>query len=127
MYAIVDIETTGGSSANDRITEIAVLIHDGHKITDEFIILINPEREIPHYISALTGITNEMAADAPRFYEVARKIVELTDNKMFVAHNASTVRLSRKLVPGLKSYSPGFLCEELGIEIQNRVIRIIKF
>ena len=143
MYAIVDIETTGGSSANDKVTEIAVLIHDGHRITDEFITLINPEREIPGYITALTGITNEMVADAPRFYEVARNIVELTENKTFVAHNVSfdynfirsefrnlgykyqreqlcTVRLSRRLIPGLKSYSLGFLCGELGIEIHNR-------
>jgi DNA polymerase-3 subunit epsilon len=143
MYAIVDIETTGGSSECDRITEIAILIHDGHKITDKFITLINPEREIPQYITALTGITNEMVAGAPRFYEVARRIVELTDGKTFVAHNAGfdynfirnefrslgyryqreqlcTVRLSRKLVPGLKSYSLGSLCNELGIEIRDR-------
>jgi DNA polymerase-3 subunit epsilon len=143
MYAIVDIETTGGSSECDRITEIAILIHDGNKITDRFITLINPEREIPQYITALTGITNEMVAGAPKFYEVARRIVELTNEKIFVAHNAGfdynfirnefrslgyryqreqlcTVRLSRKLVPGLKSYSLGTLCNELGIEIRDR-------
>jgi DNA polymerase-3 subunit epsilon len=143
MYAIVDIETTGGSPATDKITEIAIIIHDGHKITDEFITLINPERNIPYNITALTGITNEMVADAPRFYEVARKIVELTEHKTFIAHNSSfdysfirsefrslgykfqrehlcTVKLSRKLIPGLKSYSLGTLCNELGIEIKNR-------
>ena len=143
MYAIVDIETTGGSSECDRITEIAILIHDGKKITDKYITLINPEREIPQYITALTGITNEMVAGAPKFYEVARRIVELTEGKTFVAHNSGfdynfirnefrslgyryqreqlcTVRLSRKLVPGLKSYSLGTLCNELGIEIRDR-------
>jgi DNA polymerase-3 subunit epsilon len=143
MYAIVDIETTGGSPASDKITEIAILIHDGQKITDEFITLINPERSIPYNITALTGITNEMVAEAPRFYEVARKIVELTENKTFVAHNSGfdysfirsefrslgyrfqrehlcTVKLSRKLIPGLKSYSLGTLCNELGIEINDR-------
>jgi DNA polymerase-3 subunit epsilon len=143
MYAIVDIETTGGSSEYDRITEIAILIHDGKKITDTFITLVNPEREIPQYITALTGITNEMVAGAPKFYEVARRIVELTENRTFVAHNAGfdynfirnefrslgyryqreqlcTVRLSRMLVPGLKSYSLGSLCNELGIEIRDR-------
>lgn len=143
MYAIVDIETTGGSPASDKITEIAIIIHDGRKITDEFTTLVNPERDIPYYITALTGITNEMVADAPKFYEVARKIVELTDQKTFVAHNSGfdysfirnefkslgykfqreqlcTVKLSRKLIPGLKSYSLGIICNELGIEIRNR-------
>jgi DNA polymerase-3 subunit epsilon len=143
MYAIIDIETTGGSSEYDRITEIAILIHDGKKVTDNFVTLINPEREIPQYITALTGITNEMVAGAPKFYEVAKRIVELTNEKIFVAHNAGfdysfirnefrslgyryqreqlcTVRLSRKLVPGLKSYSLGSLCNELGIEIKDR-------
>ena len=143
MYAIVDIETTGGSPATDKITEIAIIIHDGQKITDEFITLINPERNIPYHITALTGITNEMVADAPKFYEVARKIVELTEHKTFVAHNSSfdysfirsefrnlgykfqrehlcTVKLSRKLIPGLRSYSLGTLCNELGIEIVDR-------
>ncbi|UCH13969.1 MAG: GIY-YIG nuclease family protein [Bacteroidales bacterium] len=143
MYAIVDIETTGGSPATDKITEIAIIIHDGRKVTDEFTTLINPERDIPYYITALTGITNEMVADAPRFYEVARKIVELTDQKTFVAHNSSfdynfirnefkslgykfqreqlcTVKLSRKLIPGLRSYSLGTICNELDIEIHDR-------
>jgi len=143
MYAIIDIETTGGSPATDKITEIAIIIHDGYKITDKFITLINPERNIPYNITALTGITNEMVADAPKFYEVARKIVELTEHKTFVAHNSSfdysfirsefrslgykfqrehlcTVKLSRKLIPGLKSYSLGTLCNELGIKISDR-------
>jgi DNA polymerase-3 subunit epsilon len=143
MYAIVDIETTGGSADKDKITEIAILIHDGKKITDKFVTLINPEREIPQYITELTGITNEMVAGAPKFYEVARRIVEITEGRTFVAHNAGfdynfirnefrnlgyryqreqlcTVRLSRKLVPGLESYSLGSLCDELGIEIRDR-------
>ncbi len=143
MFAIVDIETTGGSTVTDKITEIAIIIHDGREITDEFVTLINPERNIPYHITALTGITNEMVADAPRFYEVARMIVELTENKTFVAHNSGfdysfirsefrslgykyqreqlcTVRLSRKLIPGLRSYSLGTLCSELGIEIVGR-------
>ena len=80
MYAIIDIETTGGSARLERITEIAVIIHDGTKITGEYSTLINPERNIPYFITALTGITNEMVEDAPRFFEVARKIVELTES-----------------------------------------------
>lgn len=143
MYAIVDIETTGGSARLEKITEIAIFIHDGTKIVEEYSTLINPERNIPYFITSLTGITNEMVEDAPRFYEVARKIVELTEGKTFVAHNArfdysflreefsalgynfrrpllDTVSLSRKLIPGHRSYSLGNLCKELGIEINGR-------
>ena len=143
MYTIVDIETTGGSPNTEKITEIAILLYDGEKVIQEYSTLINPEKEIPYYITALTGITNEMVATAPRFYEVAREIVELTKDHIFVAHNASfdysfirsefkqlgyefkrdqlcTVRLSRKLIPGLKSYSLGNLCDSLNIRIRNR-------
>jgi DNA polymerase-3 subunit epsilon len=143
MYAIVDIETTGGSPKTEKITEIAILLFDGNSIVHEFSTLINPEKEIPYYITALTGITNEMVATAPKFYEVAKDIVELTENKIFVAHNSSfdysflrnefrqlgyefkrdqlcTVRLSRKLIPGLKSYSLGKICDDLNIRIKDR-------
>lgn len=143
MYAIIDVETTGGSPRTQKITEIAIYLHDGQEITGEFITLINPEKNIPYNITALTGITNEMVADAPKFYEVARDIVNLTENKIIVAHNSNfdysfirhefkslgynfqreqlcTVKLSRKLIPGLRSYSLGTLCSELGIEITNR-------
>ena len=143
MYAIVDIETTGGSARLEKITEIAVYIHDGERIIDEYSTLINPERSIPYFITALTGISNEMVEDAPRFFEVAKKIVDITDGNIFVAHNArfdysfirqefsmlgysfkrpmlDTVSLSRKLLPGHKSYSLGNLCKDLGIEITGR-------
>jgi DNA polymerase III subunit epsilon len=143
MYAIIDIETTGGNPKTDKITEIAVLLHDGNTVVSEFSSLINPECRIPYHISALTGITNEMVADAPKFYEVARRLVELTENAVFVAHNVSfdygfvrtefkrlgfdytrdqlcTVRLSRKLIPGHRSYSLGRLCDELGIPVNGR-------
>lgn len=142
-HAIIDIETTGGSPQRDKITEIAILIHNGNKIIDEFVTLINPERFIPHFITNLTGITNEMVANAPKFYEVAKEIVKITEGKIFVAHNASfdyhfirnefknlgyrykkdvlcTVKLSRKLLPGMPSYSLGKLCDELQIKIDNR-------
>lgn len=143
MYAIIDIETTGGNPKTDKITEIAILIHDGNLVVREFSTLINPECNIPYHISALTGITNEMVAEAPRFYEIARDIVELTHNHIFVAHNVSfdygfvrsefrrlgfdykrdqlcTVRLARKIIPGHRSYSLGNLCEELNISINGR-------
>lgn len=143
MYSIIDIETTGGSSRSERITEIAIYIHDGQTITDEFVTLVNPERNIPYFITNLTGITNEMVENAPKFYEIAKKIVELTEGQIFVAHNArfdysfikeefkslgfnfrrsilDTVTLSRKLLPGHKSYSLGNICNDLGITINGR-------
>lgn len=142
-FAIVDIETTGGSASNSRITEIAIFLHDGEKIIDEFCTLINPECPIPPFISRLTGISDEMVENAPRFCDVAKEIVQLTDGAVFVAHNvafdynfirqefkslgynysrdyACTVRLSRKIIPGFKSYSLGNLCNNLNIGIENR-------
>jgi DNA polymerase-3 subunit epsilon len=143
MYAIIDIETTGGSARLEKITEIAVYQHDGKKITGEFSTLINPERNIPYFITNLTGITNEMVENAPKFYEVAKEIIELTKGRTFVAHNArfdysfireefkslgfnyrrsvlDTIALSRKLLPGHRSYSLGNLCKELSIHINGR-------
>lgn len=143
MYAIIDIETTGGSYKVEKITEIAVYVHDGQQIVDEFVSLINPEKLIPYYITQITGITNEMVATAPKFYEVAKKIVEITKGHYFVGHNVNfdysfvknefkmlgyeykrktlcTVRLSRKIIPGLKSYSLGNLCNDLKIPINDR-------
>ncbi len=143
MYAIIDIETTGGSARTERITEIAIYLHDGNSITGEFVSLVNPERNIPYFITNLTGISNEMVADAPRFFEIARQVVELTEGRTFVAHNAKfdysfirqefkslgfnykrnildTVALSRKLLPGRKSYSLGNICKNLRISINGR-------
>lgn len=143
MYAIIDIETTGQSALKGKITEIAIFIHDGVEIVDSFSSLINPECYIPQYITDLTGISNEMVREAPKFYEIARSIVEMTQDKVFVAHNVSfdyrfvqeefkrlgydyqrqtmcTVRLGRKFIPGHRSYSLGNICGELGIEINGR-------
>jgi DNA polymerase III subunit epsilon len=143
MYAIVDIETTGGYAAHHRITEIAVYHHDGLQITNSFHTLINPGRNIPYYITGLTGITSEMVCTAPDFGTIAKEVLSWLDGKVFVAHNAHfdysflkkefeqagltwnsrklcTVRLSRKIIPGLRSYSLGSLAASLGIEIQNR-------
>lgn len=143
MYAIIDIETTGQSSAKGKITEIAIFIHDGFAITDSFTSLINPECYIPGFITNLTGIDNEMVREAPKFYEIARKIVEITQDKIFVAHNVGfdykfiqeefkrlgydyqrptmcTVKMGRKFLPGHKSYSLGRICEELKISINGR-------
>lgn len=89
MYVIVDVETTGGTARHERITEVALFLFDGKTITDSFETLINPEKSIPLPITQLTGITNEMLQDAPKFCEVARKIYKMTENKIFVAHNAN--------------------------------------
>ena len=143
MFAIIDIETTGGNAAYDRITDISIILHDGLAITETFNTLINPERKIPYYITQLTGISNEMVAEAPKFFEIAKKIIDLTEGMIFVAHNVSfdynfvvqefkslgytykrdklcTVKLSRKLIPNKPSYSLGKLCEQLGIKIEDR-------
>ncbi len=143
LYAIVDIETTGMQVLEDRITEIAVYIHDGDTVIDSFHSLINPEKYIPDYISKLTGISNDMVVAAPRFFEIAKRLVEITEGKVFVAHNAHfdytfiknefkslgfnyqrktlcTVRLSRKVFPNLASYSLGKLCQTLNIPHQNQ-------
>jgi DNA polymerase III subunit epsilon len=140
LYAIVDIETTGSVATQDRITEIAIFKHDGKKIVDQYSTFVNPERSIPPFISNLTGITNEMVKDAPKFFEVAKDIIEFTTDCVFVAHNVNfdysfikkefnylsynymrktlcTVRLSRKLLPGHTSYSLGKLSKALDIEL----------
>ena len=142
-YAIVDIETTGGRAVRDKITEIAIVLHDGQKIVDKFETLLNPETTIPYGITELTGITQEMVAGAPKFYEVAKKIVEMTEGAIFVAHNVRfdytflreefkrlgytfsckqlcTVRLARKAFPGLPSYSLSNLIRHFDIKIENR-------
>lgn len=143
MYAIVDIETTGGHAAAHAITEIAIHVHDGTRVTKHFKTLINPGKKIPLYITALTGITNEMVATAPAFDEVADEIYELLHDNIFIAHSVNfdfsfikhylkqsgyelnvkklcTVRLSRKVFPGLPSYSLGNICRNLGIHINDR-------
>ena len=89
MYAIVDIETTGGYAAANGITEIAIHIFDGEKVTERFETLINPGQPIPYYIQSMTGITDKMVADAPGFEEVAEKIFQLLHDKIFIAHNVN--------------------------------------
>ncbi|WP_324670683.1 exonuclease domain-containing protein [Hymenobacter sp. GOD-10R] len=143
MYAIIDLETTGGQPTQDRITEVAIFIHDGTQVVHQFSTLLNPGRPIPFFITQLTGITDDMVRDAPKFHEVARKIVELTEGCVFVAHNVRfdysflkkefadlgynysrktlcTVRLSRSLIPGQPSYSLGKLCQNIGIPLEGR-------
>lgn len=143
MYAIVDIETTGGHASQFGITEIAVFIHDGNQVVKHFETLINPQQNIPSYITALTGINNAMVASAPIFEEIASDLFEILNGQIFIAHNVNfdysfihhhlkvagyelnvkklcTVRLGRKVFPGLPSYSLGKLCRTLDLPIENR-------
>jgi DNA polymerase III subunit epsilon len=143
VYAILDIETTGGKYNEEGITEIAIYKFDGHKVVDQFISLVNPEIPIQPFVVNLTGINNDMLRQAPKFYEVAKRIVEITEETIIVAHNASfdyrilktefsrlgfeferetlcTVELSKKLLPDVKSYSLGKLVRELGIPMSDR-------
>lgn len=143
MYAIVDIETTGGYADNHRITEIAIYHYDGLQITNAFHTLLNPGRKVPQFITGLTGITSKMVEEAPEFAEMADEIFSHLKDRVFVAHNAHfdysfikkefetvgvnwqtkklcTVRLARKIIPGLESYSLGRLAESLGIKIPDR-------
>lgn len=142
-YAIVDIETTGGNARNNRITEIAIIIHDGIQTLMRWETLVNPQQQIPNYITALTGISDDAVSEAPVFETIAEKVFELLDNRIFVAHNVNfdysfvrhqlqltgydltsrklcTVRASRKIRPGFSSYSLGNLCQSLGISVENR-------
>ncbi|MDR7131911.1 DNA polymerase-3 subunit epsilon [Algoriphagus sp. 4150] len=142
-FAIVDIETTGGAPKYGGITEIAVLIHDGESIVREYQTLLNPEQAIPTYITGLTGIDNFMVRHKPTFSDIQEDLWELLDGRVFVAHNVSfdygflreaflkvgkelktpklcTVRLSRKVYPGMGSYSLGRLCESQKIQIEAR-------
>ena len=143
MYAIVDIETTGSYAAANGITEISIHIFDGERVIEKFESLINPEQPIPYFIQAMTGITDKMVSSSPTFEEVADRIYKILKDRIFVAHNVNfdysfvnahlknagyelnskklcTVRLSRKIFPGLQSYSLGKLCNSLGITIKDR-------
>lgn len=143
MFAIVDVEASGGDPKKDRLTEIAIFIHNGKRVIEQYCTLINPETYISPFITSLTGISNEMVAEAPTFAEIAPKIIELTEGRIFVAHNVrfdysfvnnefkrlgmyfirkqlDTIKLSHRILPGMASYSLGKLCRELGIPMENR-------
>lgn len=143
MYAIIDIETTGGQYNEEGITEIAIYKFDGHEVIDQLISLVNPEKPIQPFVVKLTGINNAMLRSAPKFYEIAKRIIEITEGCILVAHNTSfdyrilqtefrrlgfdfkkqtlcTVELSKKLIPDQASYSLGKLVRALGIPMADR-------
>ena len=142
-YAVIDIETTGGKYNEEKITELAIHRFDGVQITDSLISLVNPEKEIQPFVVKLTGINQKMLRNAPKFYELAKRILEITDNCILVAHNAyfdyrvlknefkelgyqfdipslCTVELSQQLLPDEPSYSLGKLCRSIGIPVSDR-------
>ncbi len=141
--AIVDVETTGAHPAWDRVTEIAVVEVDEGDVVNEWSTLVNPGTTIPAAIQALTGITNEMIADAPAFEDLAAEIYQRLDGRVFVAHNARfdygflrheferaglrfqaktlcTVKLSRRLYPDYRRHNLDSLIERHGIRCGAR-------
>tara|TARA_R110000868_G_scaffold4211_15_gene26787 strand:+ start:25431 stop:26801 length:1371 start_codon:yes stop_codon:yes gene_type:complete len=143
MYTVLDIETTGGKYNEEGITEIAIHKFDGHEVVDQFISLVNPEKDIQPFVVNLTGISNKMLTTAPKFYEVAKRIIEITEDTVLIAHNAQfdyrilrtefrrlgynferkticTVELAQKLIPEAESYSLGKLVRSLGIPVSDR-------
>ncbi|MGN6602490.1 MAG: exonuclease domain-containing protein [Ginsengibacter sp.] len=143
LYAIVDIETTGGYASANGIIEIAVIITDGTKVVNQFHTLLNPYYSIPRFIQSLTGITNEMVEGERDFRSIADELYQLLHDKVFVAHNVNfdysfvkhhllqcgynlnckklcTVRLGRQIIPGLRAYGLGKICKHLDIEIEER-------
>jgi DNA polymerase-3 subunit epsilon len=143
VYAIIDIETTGGQFNEEGITEIAILKFDGHQVTDKLVSLINPEREIQPFVVKLTGINNKMLRNAPKFHDLAKRIIEVTEDCVLVAHNSGfdsrilttefrrlgydyfrktlcTVELSKALIPDQPTYKLGKLCRALGIPVSSR-------
>lgn len=142
-YTVIDIESTGGAFKEEGIIEIALLRYDGNKLVDRFHSLVNPERPIQPFVSKLTGITSSMLSSAPKFYQIAKRIIEISDQAVLVAHNTQfdyrilrleferlgyvferetlcTVELSQKLLPEVQSYKLGKLTKELGIPLSDR-------
>ena len=143
MYTIIDLETTGGKFNEESIIEVAAYRFDGNSIKDQFISLVNPQRDIHPYVEKLTGITSKMVKTAPKFHEIAKRVVEITSDSILVAHNAQfdyrilqlefkrlgyefsmkslcTVILSQELLPDQESYKLGRLSRSLGIPLKDR-------
>lgn len=141
MYSIIDIESNGGAYRKESIIEIALFLYDGHEITDQFISLVNPEAEISPYVQKLTGITPKMVKTAPKFHEIAKRVIEITEGTTLVGHNIDfdyrmlrqsfralgydfkintldTIPLAKKLIEA-ESYSLGKLCKSIGIPLTD--------
>jgi DNA polymerase-3 subunit epsilon len=142
MYSIIDIESNGAPFRKESIIEIAIYRFDGHEITDQFISLVNPEAEISAFVQKLTGITSKMVITAPKFHEIAKRVVEITKDSILVGHNIDfdyrmlrqsfkrlgyefnintldTIPFAKKLIPDEKSYSLSKLCKSIGIPLSE--------
>ena len=142
MYTVIDIESNGAPFRKESIIEIAIYRFDGHEITDQFISLVNPESDISAFVQKLTGITSKMVLTAPKFHEIAKRVVEITQDSILVGHNIDfdyrmlrqsfkrlgyefkintldTIPLAKKLIPDEKSYSLSKLCKSIGIPLSE--------
>lgn len=142
-FAFLDLETTGGSAGHDRITEIGIRFWRNGEVVDEWQTLLNPRMRIPPFIERLTGISNDMVANAPTFAEVADELQERLKGTVFVAHNARfdygfvkaefrrlarpfaakvlcTVKLSRRLYPQYKRHNMDALIQRHGLGAVQR-------
>lgn len=142
MYSVIDIESNGAGFREECIIELAIFVYDGHEVVDQLITLINPEAEITQYVQKLTGITPKMVKRAPKFHEIAKRVIEMTENTTLVGHNVEfdyrmlrqsfrrlgfdfkintidTLPLAKKLIPDVESYSLGKLCKSVGIPLSD--------
>ena len=142
MYTIIDIESNGAGFRKESIIEIAIYKFDGHQVVDQFITLVNPEDSITPFVQKLTGITTKMVKTAPKFHEIAKRVVEITQNTTLVGHNIEfdyrmlkqsfdrlgytytidildTIPMAKKLIPNAESYSLGKLAKSLGIPLTD--------
>lgn len=142
MYSIIDIESNGAGYRQECIIDIAIYRYDGQKIIDQFISLVNPESDITPFVQKLTSITPNMVKTAPKFHEIAKRVIEITQNTTLVGHNIDfdyrmlrqsfknlgydfkistldTIPLAKKLIPDEVSYSLGKLVKSLGIPLTN--------
>lgn len=140
MYSVIDIEGNGAGFRQESIIEVAIYRYDGHEIVDQFISLVNPESDITSFVQKLTGITPKMVKTAPKFHEIARRVIEITEGTTLVGHNIDfdyrmlrqsfkrlgydykinildTIPLAKKLIPDAESYSLGKLVKSLGIPL----------
>lgn len=142
MYSVIDIESNGGGFRKECIIDIAVFRYDGHEIVDQFISLVNPEAEITQFVQKLTGISPKMVKTAPKFHEIAKRVIEITEGTTLVGHNIEfdyrmlrqsfkrlgydfkintldTIPLAKNLIPEAESYSLGKLVKSLGIPLTD--------
>ena len=141
-FVVFDLETTGFSNKNDKITEIGAVKIENFKVVDRFSQLINPQKDISYKVQELTGITNDLIKDKPTIEEVLPKFIEFIGDSVMVAHNADfdmgfmqqkcreqniefkntsvdTLTLARTLLPHMKRFRLNLIAKELGVPLLN--------